>query len=54
MAPTTLVGQTTTSPYGRDEKHCGKPIRMSELLATIPGATFIERVSVHDPAHMKS
>lgn len=54
MAPTTLVGQkTTTSPYGRDEKHCGKPIRMSELLATIPGATFIERVSVHDPAHVR-
>jgi 2-oxoglutarate ferredoxin oxidoreductase subunit beta len=54
MAPTTLVGQkTTTSPYGRDEKHSGKPLKMSELLATIPGATYIERVSVHDPAHVR-
>ncbi len=54
MAPTTLIGQkTTTSPYGRDEKHSGKPIKMSELLATIPGASFIERVSVHDPANVR-
>jgi 2-oxoglutarate ferredoxin oxidoreductase subunit beta len=54
MAPTTLVGQkTTTSPYGRDEKHCGKPIKISELLSAVPGATFIERVSVHNPAHVR-
>ncbi|HEY8365135.1 MAG TPA: thiamine pyrophosphate-dependent enzyme [Haloplasmataceae bacterium] len=54
MAPTTLVGQkTTTSPFGRSEAHCGKPIKISELLAAIPGATFIERVSVHDPAHVR-
>lgn len=49
MAPTTLVGQvTTTSPYGRDPEHCGKPLRMSEMLATIDGAYYIERVSLHD------
>lgn len=49
MAPTTLVGQvTTTSPYGRQEEHCGKPLRMAELLATIEGAAYIERVSLHD------
>ena len=49
MAPTTLVGQvTTTSPYGRDEKHCGKPVRVAEMLATIEGAAYIERVSLHD------
>lgn len=54
MAPTTLIGQkTTTSPYGRDEAHSGKPILMSELLATIPGSAFIERVSVHDPSHVR-
>jgi len=54
MAPTTLVGQkTTTSPYGRDESHCGKPIRMAELLSAVPGATYIERVSVHDPANVR-
>jgi 2-oxoglutarate ferredoxin oxidoreductase subunit beta len=49
MAPTTMIGQkTTTSPYGRDEAHCGKPIRVSEMLATIEGAAYISRVSVHD------
>ncbi len=46
MAPTTLVGQvTTTSPYGRQKDHCGEPLRMSEMLATINGAAYIERVS---------
>ncbi|ERJ11580.1 thiamine pyrophosphate-dependent enzyme [Haloplasma contractile] len=54
MSPTTLVGQkTTTSPYGRDAKHTGMPLKMSEMLATIPGATYIERVSVHNPAHVR-
>ena len=44
MAPTTLVGQkTTTSPYGRDEAWCGAPIRISEMLSTIPGSYYIER-----------
>lgn len=54
MAPTTLVGQkATTAPYGRDEAHCGKPIRMSEMLATIDGAKFVERVTVISPAHVR-
>jgi len=54
MAPTTMVGQkTTTSPLGRDPRHCGYPIRISEMLATIRGAAFIERVSVHNPAHIR-
>ncbi len=49
MAPTTLVGQvTTTSPYGRQKEHCGSPLRMSEMLSTIEGAYYIERVSLHD------
>ena len=49
MAPTTLVGQvTTTSPYGRQKEHCGEPLRMSEMLATINGSAYIERVSLHD------
>ena len=49
MAPTTLPGQvTTTSPYGRDVNHCGYPIRMSEMLATLDGPAYINRVSVHD------
>ena len=54
MAPTTLVGQvTTTSPYGRDEAWCGKPIKISEMLATIDGAKFVERVSVDTPANIR-
>jgi 2-oxoglutarate ferredoxin oxidoreductase subunit beta len=49
MAPTTLVGQKTqTSPYGRDPKSAGYPIKMSEMLATLNGAGYIARVSVHD------
>ena len=44
MAPTTLVGQrTTTSPYGRDEAWCGAPIKMCEMLSEVPGAYYIER-----------
>lgn len=54
MAPTTLVGQkATTSPYGRDEAHCGKPIKVAEMLSTIDGAKFVERVSVHSPAAIR-
>lgn len=49
MAPTSLLGQkTTTSPYGRDAEKEGYPIRVSEMLATLEGAVYIERVSVHD------
>ena len=48
MAPT-LPGQvTTTSPYGRDTNHCGYPVRVSEMLATLKGAYYIERVSVNN------
>lgn len=54
MAPTTLIGQkTTTSPLGRDETHSGRPIRVSELLATIHGAQFVERVAVNTPANIR-
>ena len=49
MAPTTLVGQrTTTSPLGRKAEHCGYPVRMSEMLSALEGAAYIERVSLHD------
>ncbi|NLK02544.1 MAG: 2-oxoglutarate oxidoreductase [Clostridiaceae bacterium] len=53
MAPTTLVGQrATTAPLGRDREHYGSPIRMSEMLATIDGAAYIERVTVTTPANI--
>lgn len=54
MAPTTLLGQiSTTSPYGRDPKLAGYPMKMSELLATTEGAQYIERVSMHDVPHIR-
>lgn len=54
MAPTTLPGQvTTTSPYGRDTALCGWPVKVSEMLATLNGPAYIERVSVHDVPHIK-
>ena len=49
MAPTSLPGQVTqTSPYGRDVNHCGWPIRVSEMLATLEGPEFITRVAVNN------
>ncbi|WP_443659165.1 thiamine pyrophosphate-dependent enzyme [Clostridium algidicarnis] len=47
MAPTTLPGQITeTSPYGRDVATQGHPIRVSEMISTLDGACYVERVSV--------
>ena len=47
MAPTTLPGQITqTSPYGRDVKYAGHPIRVCEMLATLDGVALAQRVSV--------
>ncbi len=49
MAPTTLIGQeTTTSPNGRDAAVQGYPIRVAEMLATLEGSAYISRVSVHN------
>ncbi len=54
MAPTTLSGQkTTTTPYGRDGKLEGYPIRMSEILALVKGSAYIERVAVNSPANIR-
>lgn len=55
MAPTTLDDQkTTTSPYGRDNKVAGYPIKISEMLSVLDGTAFIARVSVHDPQHIRN
>ncbi len=49
MAPTTIPGQkTTSSPLGRDVKASGYPIKVSEMLATLQGSSFIVRRSLHD------
>jgi 2-oxoglutarate ferredoxin oxidoreductase subunit beta len=54
MAPTTLLNQqTTTTPYGRDRKIEGYPIKMSEILALVEGAVYIERTAVNSPANIR-
>lgn len=51
MAPTTLIGQrTTTTPFGRDARRDGYPFNASELLAHIKGVAYSARGSVHSPA----
>jgi 2-oxoglutarate ferredoxin oxidoreductase subunit beta len=53
MAPTTLEGQITqTSPYGRDSKTMGMPIRMCELLSTLQSPGYIARVALTKPAYI--
>ncbi len=54
MAPTTLAGQvTTTTPLGRDVEKQGWPLQISELLAVLPGVTYVERCSLHNAAHVR-
>lgn len=54
MAPTTLLGQiTTTTPYGREYNKAGYPLQVCELLATLPGASYLARVSVHTPKRVQ-
>jgi len=55
MAPTSLPGQVTqTSPYGRDTATVGFPIRVSEMLATLEGPEYIERVAVNNVKNIKN
>ena len=54
MAPTSLVGQVTqTSPYGRNSENEGYPIRVAELLATLNGPRYIERVAVNNVKNVR-
>jgi 2-oxoglutarate ferredoxin oxidoreductase subunit beta len=53
MAPTTLTGQrTTTTPSGRNVNEAGYPLKVSEMLATLDGPAYIERVSVESPKNV--
>ena len=53
MAPTTMIGQrSTTTPLGRSEEIHGNPIRMAEMLATLPAPTYIERVAIGNSKHI--
>ena len=54
MAPTTLPGQVTqTTPYGRDVTKAGYPIRMCEMLSTLDGVAYAERVTVTDVPNVR-
>ncbi len=54
MAPTSLPGQkTTSSPTGRDVEAAGYPIRAAETLATLEGASYVVRRSLHDPKNIR-
>lgn len=55
MAPTTLIGQKTkTTPLGRDKVRDGYPLKISEMLALLDGVSYLERVSVHNPANVRA
>ncbi len=54
MAPTSLPNQVTqTSPYGRDVSYAGYPIRICELLSTLDGVAYLERVCVDTPKNIR-
>ncbi|MFH0925613.1 MAG: thiamine pyrophosphate-dependent enzyme [bacterium] len=53
MAPTTLLNQkTTTTPYGRNAKGDGYPLKVCELLASLEGVSYINRVSINSPKNI--
>ena len=48
MAPTSLLGQiTSTTPYGRESKSIGYPLKITELISNLPGAYYVTRQAVH-------
>jgi 2-oxoglutarate/2-oxoacid ferredoxin oxidoreductase subunit beta len=54
MAPTTIPGmKSSTTPYGRDVELMGNPIKMTELVAHLPGTYYVSRQSVHNPANVR-
>jgi 2-oxoglutarate ferredoxin oxidoreductase subunit beta len=54
MAPTTMLGQVTaTTPKGRSPAGEGYPLQISELLAILPGATYVERCALSGPAQVR-
>lgn len=54
MAPTTLPNmKSSTSPYGRDVATMGHPLKITELIANLPGTYYVTRQAVHKPAHVR-
>lgn len=55
MAPTSLPGQVTqTSPYGRDVNTVGYPVKICEMLSTLDGAGYVERVAVNSVKNVRA
>ena len=55
MAPTTLPGQVTqTSPYGRDVKLCGYPVKVCEMLSELEGPEYLARVTVNSVKNVRA
>jgi len=53
MAPTTLIGQkATTAPFGRTKEQAGEPVQVAEMLSTLKGLVYAERVCVTDVPHL--
>lgn len=53
MAPTTLPGQVTqTTPYGRAPESAGYPVKICEMISTLDGTEYAERVAVNSPARV--
>jgi len=54
MAPTSLIGmKTSTSPFGREKVTMGNPLKITELIAQLPGAYFVARHAVHTTAAVR-
>lgn len=54
MAPTTLPNmKSTTSPFGRDVETMGSPLKITELVAQLPGTYYVTRQSVHKPVNVR-
>jgi 2-oxoglutarate ferredoxin oxidoreductase subunit beta len=54
MAPTTIPGmKSSTSPYGRDVATMGYPLKITDIVATLPGSYYVTRQSVHTAANVK-
>lgn len=54
MAPTTLPGmKSSTSPYGREIGSMGNPLKITELIAQLPGTYFVTRQTVHKPGAVR-
>lgn len=54
MAPTTLPGMySTTSPYGRDVKVQGHPLKIADIVAILPGSCYVTRQSLHKTTNIR-